>query len=85
MLLKSVDWLTYSVMGFNPLGQIGKIIHFFIYDSVKIMLLLFFLVAIIGFAQTYLPQKKIKKWNRVWKIRLIEKSNPEWKDLYDEL
>ena len=29
-------------------------------------------------------EKQLKKWNRQWKINLIEKSNPEWKDLYDE-
>ena len=27
-------------------------------------------------------EKQIKGWNRAWKIRLIEKQNPEWKDLY---
>ncbi len=26
-------------------------------------------------------EKRIKKWNRAWKIKLIEKDNPEWKDL----
>ena len=30
-------------------------------------------------------EKKLKKWNREWKIRLIEKSNPDWRDLYLEL
>ncbi len=30
-------------------------------------------------------EKQLKKWNRAWKIRLIEKMNPEWKDLYDEI
>ena len=31
-------------------------------------------------------EKKLKKWNRQWKINLIEKENPEWKDLYcDEI
>ena len=28
-------------------------------------------------------EKQIKKWKREWKINLIEKSNPQWKDLYD--
>lgn len=28
-------------------------------------------------------EKQMKKWNRAWKIELIEKMNPEWKDLYD--
>jgi putative endonuclease len=27
-------------------------------------------------------EKQIKKWNRQWKLELIEKLNPEWKDLY---
>ena len=26
-------------------------------------------------------EKRLKKWNRAWKIRLIEETNPEWKDL----
>ncbi|HIJ90235.1 MAG: GIY-YIG nuclease family protein [Desulfobulbaceae bacterium] len=32
-----------------------------------------------------LCEKQPKKWNRQWKINLIEKSNPEWKDLWPEL
>jgi putative endonuclease len=27
-------------------------------------------------------EKQIKKWNRAWKLRLIEESNPNWQDLY---
>jgi putative endonuclease len=27
-------------------------------------------------------EKQIKKWNRSWKLRLIEKNNPEWTDLW---
>ncbi len=30
-------------------------------------------------------EKQIKKWNRKWKLELIEEGNPDWKDLYDEL
>ena len=30
-------------------------------------------------------EKQIKKWNRNWKIELIEKNNPDWKDLYFDL
>jgi putative endonuclease len=28
-------------------------------------------------------EKQLKKWNRDWKIRLIETDNPEWRDLSD--
>ncbi|WP_334189390.1 GIY-YIG nuclease family protein [Noviherbaspirillum sp.] len=30
-------------------------------------------------------EKQIKKWNRAWKIDLIQKENPYWRDLYDTL
>ena len=30
-------------------------------------------------------EKQIKKWERPWKLRLIEELNPQWKDLYDDL
>lgn len=30
-------------------------------------------------------EKALKKWLRKWKIELIEKMNPEWKDLYNEI
>jgi len=30
-------------------------------------------------------EKRIKKWRRAWKPRLIEEKNPEWKDLYKEI
>ena len=30
-------------------------------------------------------EKDIKKWRRDWKIRLIEKENPNWDDLYDSI
>ncbi len=32
-----------------------------------------------------LRERQLKKWNRAWKIRLIEEKNPKWKDLYDDL
>ena len=30
-------------------------------------------------------EKQIKKWKRDWKINLISKNNPKWKDLYNNL
>ena len=28
-------------------------------------------------------EKQMKKWNRAWKLELIEKQNPEWEDLWE--
>jgi putative endonuclease len=30
-------------------------------------------------------EKRLKKWNRSWKVRLIEERNPNWEDLYGSL
>lgn len=30
-------------------------------------------------------EKQIKKWNRTWKLALIEKDNPDWRDLYEDI
>ena len=30
-------------------------------------------------------EKRLKEWRREWKIALIEKNNPNWKDLYPDI
>ena len=30
-------------------------------------------------------EKRLKKWNRLWKMRLIEENNPSWTDLYEAI
>lgn len=32
-----------------------------------------------------LREKRLKKWKRAWKTRIIEEINPRWQDLYEEL
>jgi putative endonuclease len=36
-------------------------------------------------ADAILREKRIKKWRRTWKLELIERQNPQWRDLYVEL
>ncbi len=36
-------------------------------------------------AAAYGREKSIKRWRREWKLALIEKANPQWRDLYDEV
>ena len=35
--------------------------------------------------QAILREKRIKKWNRAWKLALIEAANPDWRDLAEDL
>ena len=30
-------------------------------------------------------ERQLKKWNRAWKVKLIEQLNPAWRDLYDDI
>ena len=32
-----------------------------------------------------LQEKRLKEWRRAWKLRLIQRINPEWEDLYDRV
>jgi putative endonuclease len=38
-----------------------------------------------GMEQAITREKQIKKWNRKWKLRLIQERNPEWVDLWEEI
>ena len=62
MLQQIIDWLTYSVIGLDPASRTAQAVNFFIYDSLKILLLLFFMIAVIGFIRSYISQNKIKSW-----------------------
>jgi len=62
MLRLTIDWLTYSFLKLDPGSKIGSAINFFIYDSVKILLLLFVMITIIGFLRSFISQQKIKSW-----------------------
>jgi len=53
--------MLYSIFGLDSSSALVQSLNFFIYDSVKILLLLFFMIFAIGFLRTYLPQRKIKK------------------------
>jgi putative endonuclease len=32
-----------------------------------------------------LREKQLKKWNREWKLRLVQESNPDWRDLWSDI
>jgi putative endonuclease len=35
--------------------------------------------------EAIIREKRIKEWKRSWKIELIAKANPEWRDLFDDI
>lgn len=62
MLEEIVDWMLYSAIGLDSTLKWVESLNFFIYDSIKIILLLFVMISLIGFFRTYLSQNKVKKW-----------------------
>jgi hypothetical protein len=62
MLENIINWSLSDLIGLNSNLKLVQSLNFFIYDSIKIMLLLFVMILIIGVFRTYLSQNKIKKW-----------------------
>jgi putative endonuclease len=58
------------VPGFTARYGVGRLVWFECYDTPP---------------SAIEREKEIKKWRRTWKIELIEKENPEWRDLYPEI
>lgn len=56
--------------GFSKKYGAKMLVYYEVYDNI---------------ADAILREKQIKKWNRAWKIRIIEGMNPDWQDLYEEL
>ena len=62
MLQVIVSWIVRSVFGIGSESRLSGALNFFIYDSVKILLLLFVMIAVIGFSRTFLSQAMVRKW-----------------------
>jgi len=62
MLQLIVDWFVYGALKFPSSSKLAGVIDFFLYDSIKILFLLFAMITAIGFLRTFLPQRKIKEY-----------------------
>ncbi|CAI8335772.1 MAG: Putative two-component membrane permease complex subunit SMU_747c [Opitutia bacterium UBA7350] len=49
-------------MGFDPDSKLGPALHFFIYDTAKIFILLAIMIFVIGVLRTWLPEKGLRAW-----------------------
>ena len=58
------------IEGFTKKYRIHSLVYFESYNDIK---------------DALTREKRLKKWNREWKIKLIEEMNPDWCDLYNDL
>ena len=56
------DWLIYSVFGLGAETHLGTALNFFVYDTLKILILLFLIVFLMGIVNTYFPIEKLKNY-----------------------
>ncbi|OGH88096.1 MAG: hypothetical protein A3J93_05595 [Candidatus Magasanikbacteria bacterium RIFOXYC2_FULL_42_28] len=61
MIQQFANWLTYSLGNLDPASPIGSSVNFFVYDTIKIYLLVLSVITAIAFIRTYLPPRKIKE------------------------
>ena len=61
MIQKFADWLIYSLLNFDPATKQGGSLNYFVYDTVKIYLLVLVIIAAIAFIRTFLPPHKLKE------------------------
>ncbi|WP_100615739.1 permease [Confluentibacter citreus] len=66
------DWLIYSVFGIGADTHLGTALNFFVYDTLKILLLLFVIVFIMGIVNTYFPIEKLKDYLHRKKLYELE-------------
>ncbi|MBR0053677.1 MAG: permease [Bacteroidales bacterium] len=68
MIQQFADWLIYSLIGLGAETKLGSALNFFVYDSIKILLLLFLISAIMGVINAYLPIDKLRNYLQTHKM-----------------
>ena len=61
-ILAFADWLTYSVFGLDSSTHAGQALDFFIYDVIKIFILLVTMIFLVSYARTYITPERARKW-----------------------
>jgi len=56
--------------GFTKRYRLTRLVHFETFEDVN---------------EAIAFEKRLKRWHRAWKVALIERSNPEWRDLWSEI
>jgi len=61
ILQEMVNYLTYVIWGLDPASQLGSAVNFFIYDTIKILILLSVLIFAISFFRSYISPVKVRQ------------------------
>ncbi|MDZ7717484.1 MAG: permease [Balneolaceae bacterium] len=56
------DWLIFSTIQLSPDSQLGTALNFFVYDTIKILILLFIIVFLMGIVNAYFPVERLRSF-----------------------
>ncbi|WP_269539606.1 permease [Cerasicoccus fimbriatus] len=62
LLEQALNTVVFDWFGLDPESRFGGAVHFFLYDTIKIFLLLAVMIFVIGVVRTWLPEHKLKRW-----------------------
>ena len=62
MIQSFADWLVYSIIGLDSTTGLGGAVNFFVYDSIKILILLFLISSIMGIVNAYFPIERLRNY-----------------------
>lgn len=62
MIQNFADWLVFSIIGLDNGTAFGSAVNFFVYDSIKILLLLFLISALMGIVNAYFPVERLRNY-----------------------
>lgn len=70
LVRRTLEHKSNLVKGFTEKYQVHDLVYYEIYEDIE---------------EAILREKQMKKWKRYWKIKLINKQNSDWKDLYGQI
>lgn len=62
MIQTFADWLVYEVFGLSADTHLGSAVNFFFYDTIKIIILLFVISALMGAVNSYFPIERVRNF-----------------------
>ncbi len=57
-----IDKLVYGLFGLSEGSRLGEAVNFFIYDTIKIFILLSVIITAVALIRSYLPPEKVRRW-----------------------
>lgn len=62
MIKAFADWLVFEIMAFRAGTHLGEAVNFFVYDSLKILFLLYLISVLMGFVNAYFPMVRVREF-----------------------